>query len=1230
MKKLLTLFSCVLFILPALQAQTTLYGTVTDKESGEPIPLATVKVLKGGQLITGQNTDFDGNYNIPALDAGTYDVEVSSAEFTPQLQTGVRILGGKSNKLDFLITKGKMLDAVDIVEYTVPLIQTDNTAQGKTLTSDDIKNLPTKNINTVAATTAGVSSEDGGALNIRGSRSGNTKQYIDGIPTTVLPPSTELEQLEVVTGGIGAEYGDVTGGIVSGTTKGPARRFSGDAEFETNSITSKYGYNSARASFSGPILKNKNKESILGFRLSGEYRTFIDDDPQAYGAYYVKESVVKNLQDNPVTYLGSTALASSEFLTDKDVELLKARKNEDRQEATLIGKLDFKINKAIDLTFSGFYEDVKNRFTPDYNTHSTTDTRWGTDWSLLNSDFNPREFNKDYTFNVRLRHRFGNTSSGEEGSNAVVQNAYYTLNGGFQHGTDLRYDPRHTDNWFEYGHVGSLDVKWIPSFAYIFNQGTVTAMHTGYTETLVGYDFNNTSNQGLANYNKGIENIKEISSRNDLLAYNSYLQPSLSRSWSFFDNVHAIYDNYRKAESNQTDAYLTIGFDLVPGSSKTGRHSIQLGLGYEQNDNRVWSFGPYQLWAGARLLANNHILGINKDIVVGKFNVADPLNPGDSLMVDEYAILTQNDSILKEGNFLFYKSVREKFNLPLDSYINVDKLNPSDLSLDMFTATEINEFGLQGYYGYDYLGNKLSSKVKFEDFFKHRDSRGYLDFPVASYQPLYMSGYLQDKFLFKDIIFKVGVRADYFDANTKVMRDPYCLYQIKSASQFYNDISKPVPSGIDNSWNVYVEDKNPNKVVAYRAGDVWYNTSGAVVDPKTIFGDGSANPALVKKVVGGKTISPAINDFKNYDPATSFKDYEAKLNIMPRLAFSFPISDDANFFAHYDVLVQRPTVGNIVTPLNYFYMFYPNRATLNNAALKPERTIDYEVGFKQKLTNTSAISLSAYYKEMRDMIQRRVYKYTYILNNFTQYDNLDFGTAKGFSVSYDMRRTGNIYFQAAYTLQFADGTGSDENSQSGIVNVGNVRNLFPLNFDERHRISTTIDYRYGNGKKYNGPRISGMDILSDFGVNLLVTAVSGRPYTRNLSADKFGGKGILGAINGARKPWNLTLDLRVDKSFKLKVSKAESATPLDFNIYARISNLLDARNIIGVYPVTGSPEDSGYLVTADGEAAQKDAFDSHGGTAGLNSYLDTYNFALLDPDHYIRPRRIILGATVTF
>ena len=77
----------------------------------------------------------------------------------------------------------------------------------------------------------------------------------------------------------------------------------------------------------------------------------------------------------------------------------------------------------------------------------------------------------------------------------------------------------------------------------------------------------------------------------------------------------------------------------------------------------------------------------------------------------------------------------------------------------------------------------------------------------------------------------------------------------------------------------------------------------------------------------------------------AFEDYTPQINVMPRIAFSFPISDEALFFAHYDVLTKRPTTANRLDPLDYFYLQTGNISRVNNPNLQPEKTIDYEAWF---------------------------------------------------------------------------------------------------------------------------------------------------------------------------------------------------------------------------------------------------------------------------------------------
>jgi hypothetical protein len=252
------------------------------------------------------------------------------------------------------------------------------------------------------------------------------------------------------------------------------------------------------------------------------------------------------------------------------------------------------------------------------------------------------------------------------------------------------------------------------------------------------------------------------------------------------------------------------------------------------------------------------------------------------------------------------------------------------------------------------------------------------------------------------------------------------------------------------------------------------------------------------------------------------------------------------------------------------------------------------------------------------------------VSEYETFDNLDFATVKGFNFAYDLRRTGNMSMNLAYTLQFADGTGSDSETSRGLSSRGIQRALFPLNMDERHRLTAIIDYRYASGKEYNGPRIGGLDVLANTGLNITTIAVSGRPYSAAEEPIAFGATGNKGAINGSRLPWNFTVNARLDKSFNL--AKEGSTRPLDLNVYVRVSNLFDRRNITGVYRATGSPDDDGYLKSAQAPTIDGDQFVRNGVT-DVNlwtAFSNSYSWHLLNPNNFSLPRRIYLGAIVNF
>ncbi|MGB4968134.1 MAG: carboxypeptidase regulatory-like domain-containing protein [Saprospiraceae bacterium] len=1216
-KRFLLLFSLFSFCILSAYSQTSLAGKVTDKESGEAIIQCGIVLFKNGIQVTTIVTDFDGNFNVQ-LDPGKYDVEARYVGYNSTKVTGINILGGKANTLNIKISAGIELEAVEIVEYKAPLIEKDNTTQGTVITAEKIKNLPVKNVLGVASTAAGLSSVDGGDASIRGSRSDATVYYLDGLRITGRQiPTSELEQLQVVTGGVEAQYGDVTGGIIALTSKGPSSKFSGGIEGETSSGLDPYGYNLLSVNFSGPIYRKKLTDStrgrtILGYRLAGQYNYQKDDDPAAFGVYRAKESTIERLSRDPLKLYGTSTLPTGEILSDDEVEFIKYNPNEQNTAYDLTGKLDFRPVENIDLSISGNYSQVKDRFNPgDDNTIGQGA------WTLLNWVNNP-EFNNDiYRVNVRLRHRLGKLvdlnakKDGEVSTPSNIQNAFYTIQGGLQKSKSKTQDFRHKDRFFDYGYFGKFNGNYDPTFDN-FGQ------HNGYNLVINSFDAQNSPNPVYAAFNKlPTEDPADLESYR---AYNGFLSTAYDNLWgNLHNNVGGTYNNYQKTDNDLLTLQITSGFDFLPGGSKSGRHNIQFGFVYEQRTNRNWTIAPFGLWNLGKLYSNKHITsGVDTNDIIGRF-----WNPFLQDSVDIYNTIIESD--LRE--FKFMKSIRTKLypNTPIETsahtYVNVNEFGNNDLTLDMFSAKELTDQQAIGYSGFDYLGNKLTGNVKFEDFFA-LDADSNKLFVVAPFTPNYYGGYIQDKFTFKDIIFRLGLRIDRYDANTKVLKDPYSLYGILGAKSFHDINNTDKPGSIGDDYKVYVTTEGSTAIKAYRNGDQWYNSQGAPVNSSDqIFTSNLVTAAYIEPEKKYRDITT-----KYYKWEESFEDYKPQVNWMPRLAFSFPISDNSNFFAHYDILVQRPTSNVYVSPLAYYYFNEQGRTPANNGNLKPTQTVDYEVGFQQKISNSSAIKMSAYYKELRNMINRITYSRVTEIGTYDSYGNIDFGTVKGFNFSYDLRRTSNLEFTAAYTLQFADGTGSDPESARGLTQKGiNIRNIFPFNYDERHRFAFTADYRFDAGKKYNGPKVLGKDILANAGINLQVVTASGRPYSPGTTIVRFDGSGYRGDINGSRLPWNFNIDMRIDKNITITKGKH----PLDLNVYLRVQNLLDTRNVISVYRGSGSAKDDGYL-RSDKGAAEFNNVSAQYGEDFIDYFVNQYNYRLLNPDFYTLPRRIFIGAILEF
>ncbi len=188
---------------------TVLSGQIRD-ETGEALIGASVKVVKGDEFVRGAITDFNGNYRIQ-IEPGVYDVQYSYTGYAIRQVADVQVISGQFNILDANLTGNTNVEVVEITAYKAPLVEQDKTMSGQTLTANQIKNMPTRDVNAIVAISGGAKPVDKEVANIKGSRSNDTNYYIDGVRVSgSLPPVQDIEDIQAVTGGLGAEFGNVT------------------------------------------------------------------------------------------------------------------------------------------------------------------------------------------------------------------------------------------------------------------------------------------------------------------------------------------------------------------------------------------------------------------------------------------------------------------------------------------------------------------------------------------------------------------------------------------------------------------------------------------------------------------------------------------------------------------------------------------------------------------------------------------------------------------------------------------------------------------------------------------------------------------------------------------------------------------------------------------------------------------------------------------------------------
>ena len=1224
-KKVLMTIGLLLLAHGLLQAQGILKGTVTDAKSGDPMAFINVIAMQNGERIGAGQTDFDGVYTIKGLQVGAYDIKVTSVGYEGQLKTGVNVKASGFTIVDFKMKSSATVMTELVVEADrAPIFEVGTPESGQRITSDDIAKMPGNSVDAIVAAVGGIGYDDGGSGSARGEGGMVTMQGGVRKRTGISAPKEAIAEIQVILGGTPASIGEAIGGTQIITLKPPSSQFKGVVKYET--YIDYRLLNTLMLYLTGPIYKQKKTQpdggvterTMIGFRLTGQGAYAKDGYYRAKSGRYkvVNKEKSQYIEDNPLSFdmvEHTINYTAEEQLHADDFHTVTQKPHTSYYSVAMEGAIDFRFTDYATLTLTGEYS---------RGMYPTTGSSY---WALnMAQGSGGVEVDQSYGLTIDFTQRFKDakhqsdeSTLPESKSSAAVSNVMYNITAMVSRATSLSYNSNYgksLDDVFRYGHISTFktamtphytdpvlyDYDGVQTYAYVHDSWLETVDMESYKDgidpvnaRLARYTMQLYENDEYRPYMTNRDNIRELKG-----LFNG---DSPSSVYGMFYNTGVQNTSYGMS---QTD-YLYV---QAKASALIKGHDLEIGFQYDRYSASSYSLAAAGLWTLMYQNANRHI---------SQLDYSNPHyeHEGSSLRVTYDRL----NNVENQSAFDAAMRAYDSEHVGATDWLDVNSYTPEQYAeaggIDMFSSDELFNSGnaYVSYYGYKHNGLKYNGKWSFEDFFDPA-SKGHEKYRyLPAFSPTYLAGYIQDRFYFQDLIFNVGLRVDYFNGNQLVLKDPYLLYEaytVKDLKEGKVEYNGTLANNVEDDWVVYVDDASASKptIRGYRSTTSsgttnWYNASGEGVNtPNDIAGTSSKPTPFRTKGTGGGQEAFANNKVGS----GAFKEYEPQWVPMPRIAFSFPVGDNSQFKASYDIIARRPSSGWQANYLGYMYM--TQISTITNPNLKPEKITNYEIGFQQALgkgkNKNSAISISAYYKETRDLIQLVQYVGADPNPNYYSYDNIDFKTIKGVTIAYDLRQTKNIRVNANYTLQYADGTGLSSTTMTELIKEGytTLKMLNPIDDDRRHEFKANIDFRYASGAKYNGPvikrkvkdketgelRVKEVKVLENFGINLMAVAQSGRPYTRALSNTQYT---IVGSYRGARLPWGFYFDVVIDKTWPIKAGKKDTY----LNLALTVHNLFDIRNVTGVFSVTGNPTDDGYLTDPGTQAV-------------INYYLDPQSY----------------------
>jgi hypothetical protein len=238
-------------------------GRVTDAASGQPIVGAQVNII-GSRL--GNITNAEGFYFINNVPAGLQDIQAQFIGYQGVTIRQQRVLSGQTLTQNFQLTASAVeIAALEVIGETRPLVPRDQVASKNIVTGEVINELPVTDVQQVVRLQPGVVATGvKNGFSIRGGRSGEEAIYVDGVlvrnfnsgQSNIDIGVNSLSEVDVLTGGFSAEFGEAQSGIINYVTRTGGARWQGAVSLSTDEIMPKEwsrGLTRGELSLGGPI-----------------------------------------------------------------------------------------------------------------------------------------------------------------------------------------------------------------------------------------------------------------------------------------------------------------------------------------------------------------------------------------------------------------------------------------------------------------------------------------------------------------------------------------------------------------------------------------------------------------------------------------------------------------------------------------------------------------------------------------------------------------------------------------------------------------------------------------------------------------------------------------------------------------------------------------------------------------------------------------------------------------